>query len=393
MTEDRAFTFKLSNFVDRFSPNTPVEMTKKGANIAPSKLKATAASQGQGKGQPEDSSKSRRIMENFVQTSNQASSMGASTPQKRNRPEDDQVLDRQAKRTAQEDESDREDQWQDELRNNIAKEAGLTAEQVSKVMNLVMEAFKIRVVQEARKAAIEYLGTEHDSRRSLQSIIIHRADTWVGKEGGPLNLNLAERVTRAIHAMTDGAVTILDSYSLGRWDSPTPSSAVLVVFGSRTQKTTFFKILARRAPLDPHLREISCRDAFPKKYVHAAKDLAQRGSTLRTQGKIASFRIVARGNGCFPVLEVKGRDEQGRKDARWRVYILEERGEGGDIRPLARPGSVPATPGKLPGIRRLSTAVRPQPAVPQPMGACGNEDGIETVPLHLSDEEVFFEPY
>jgi hypothetical protein len=193
--------------------------------------------------------------------------------------------------------------------------------------------------------------------------------------------------------MTDGAVTVLDSYSLGRWDSPTPSSAALVVFGSRTQKTTFFKILARRAPLDTQLREISCRDAFPKKYVHAAKDLAQRGSTLRTQGKIASFRIVARGNGCFPVLEVKGRDEQGRKESRWRVYVHEDREEGGDTRPLARPGSVPATPGKLPGISRLSTADRPQPTVPQPMGASGNANDIETIPLHLSDEEVFFEPY
>jgi hypothetical protein len=176
--------------------------------------------------------------------------------------------------------------------------------------------------------------------------------------------------------MTDGSVTVLDAYSLGRWDSPSPSSAVLVVFGSRAQKTTFFKILARKAPTDPQLREISCRDAFPKKYVHAAKDLAQRGSTLRTQGKIASFRIVARGTGCFPVLEVKGRDERGRKEARWRVYVHEDRVDGGDARPLVRPGSAPATPGKLPGISRLSTADRPQPTVPQPMGASGNDDCI-----------------
>ena len=241
MTEDRVnFSFKLSNFVDRFSSSTSAaDMTKKGAKIAPGKLKATAVGQGQGKTQAEDSSKSRQIMKNFVQST----STGVSTPQKRNRPEDDQTLDRQAKRTAQEDESEeaREEEWQEELRNNIAKEVGLTDMQVSKVMNLVMEAFKIRVVQEARKAAIEYLGNEYDSRRSLQSIIIHRADSWVGKEGGTLNLNLAERVTRAIHAMTDGVVTVLDSYSLGRWDSPTPSSAVLVVFGSRTQKTTFLK--------------------------------------------------------------------------------------------------------------------------------------------------------
>ena len=373
MTEDRAITFKLSNFVDRFS-STPADMKKKGANIASSKLKPTAAGQGQEKGQADDNSKSRQIMESFVQTT---TGVGVSTPQKRNRPEDDQTLDRQAKRTAQEDEEGAlEEEWQEELRNNIAKEVGLTDMQVSKVMHLVMEAFKVRVVQEARKAAIEYLGTEHDSRRSLQSIIIHRADSWVGKDGGVLNLNLAERVTRSVHAMTDGSVTVLDAYSLGRWDSPSPSSAVLVVFGSRAQKTTFFKILARKAPTDPQLREISCRDAFPKKYVHAAKDLAQRGSTLRTQGKIASFRIVARGTGCFPVLEVKGRDERGRKEARWRVYVHEDRVDGGDARPLVRPGSAPATPGKLPGISRLSTADRPQPTVPQPMGASGNDDCI-----------------
>ena len=68
-------------------------------------------------------------------------------------------------------------------------------------------------------------------------------------------------------------------------------------------------------------------------------------------------------------------------------------GEGGETRPLARPGSAPSTPRKLPGISRLSTAERPLTTVPQPMGASGNTDDTETIPQHLSDEEVFFEPY
>ena len=368
---------------------------KKGGALAPSKLKVpapdgAAAATPNTQGKPEDSAAaskstttSRQIMENFI----------SNTPPSKRKPDDhDTSMDNQPKRAApgESDLGDNDNDWQQKLRSAIAQEAGLTDIQTEKVMSIVIEAFKQRVVQEAKKAAAAYVTDEYDNRKSSQSIIIHRADQWVDDISSSSNFNLAEKVTMAVHSLTAGCATVIDAYALGRWDSPTPATAVLVTFGSRTQKTTFFKILARRAATDQKLKFISCRDAFPKRYVHAAKDLAQRGSTLRTQGNVASFRIVARGPGCFPVLEVKGWDQEGKRESRWKVYINDKEGlpqrEGG-----AR-ARQPATPGKMPGVQRLSVG-RPQPVVPQPGGATGADMDIETIPLDLTDEETFFEPY
>ena len=372
---------------------------KKGGALAPSKLKVPvpdAAGSGAtppgAQSKPDDnaagrqtSNSSRQIMENFITNT---------PPTKRNKPDDaDTSGDNLPKRAAPGDvetEADDDTDWQQKLRTAISQEAGLTDTQTEKVMSIVIEAFKQRVVQEAKKAAAAYVSEEYDNRKSSKSVIIHRADQWVDNDNGPSYLNLAEKVTTAIHSLTGGAVTVIDAYALGRWDSPTPATAVLVTFGSRTQKTTFFKILARKSSMDQKLKVISCRDAFPKKYVHAAKDLAQRGSTLRTQGNIASFRIVARGAGCFPVLEVKGWDQEGKKEARWKVFVNTQEGlpqrEGG-----AR-ARQPVTPGKLPGVQRLALGRR-QPVVPQPTGAVGSDMDIETIPLHLSEEETYYEPY
>jgi hypothetical protein len=54
-----------------------------------------------------------------------------------------------------------------------------------------------------------------------------------------------------------------------------------------------------------------CRDAFPKEYVPEARTLAQKGMTLTRDGEIASFRVVARGIGCIPVLELKCQEAAG----------------------------------------------------------------------------------
>ena len=90
--------------------------------------------------------------------------------------------------------------------------------------------------------------------------------------------------------MTAGSVAVLDAFTLGRWDAASPPTAVLLTLGSRSQKNTFFKILARRAAKgDQEIRVISCRDAFPKKHLQAAKNLAKRGNALRTGGSVASF--------------------------------------------------------------------------------------------------------
>jgi hypothetical protein len=402
MSDKVEISFKLSNLVDRLSSG-PANMTGKGKPVKNSKgakggeapqpvvpqpgsaaaaAAAAAASAPAGAAGGRPATTSRQIMENFLQ--------GAATPTKRSREEtEEESIAKRAAPEEEEEASEGEQQWQQEMRSNIEKEVGLTEQQVAKVMNIVMRAFRLRVVYEAKKVATQIVAEEQDVRKSFNSIIIHRADQWVqdGAEGRPFppafNLTLAEKVTVGIHHMTGGAVAVLDAYSLGRWDSPTPVNSVLVTFGSRAQKSTFFKLLAKKAHADPKLRAISCRDAFPKKLVRDSKVLADKGNSLRSSGTIASFRVVARGMGCIPVLEVKGWNEGGQREPRWRVFseAPQPQREGGARTPraLIRAGTTPSTPSRPPGIQRLSVA--------------GFEDATETVPLGMSDDEICNEEY
>ena len=337
-------------------------MTKTGkkatstGDVAAAKAGATAARQQVPMPGSEEVAKarsSRQIMENFQQ--------GASTPSKRNIDSLSPVTQQQAAKRVQEDEDSSEGDpgeadWQ-KMRREIMTEARLTEEQVAKVMGIVMKAFKLRVIEEARKVARQAVGDDQDARKSGNSIIIHRADQWVAKEGGLMNFNLAEKVTMAVHKMTAGSVAVLDAFTLGRWDATSPPTAVLLTLGSRSQKLTFFKVLARKAAQgDQDIKVISCRDAFPKKHLQAAKDLAQRGSGLRKEGSVASFRVVARGEGCVPILEVKGWEAGGRRESRWRVYMEKE---GLPQREMRRTSErrKPDTPRKPVGAgRRLSEA-------------------------------------
>jgi thiamine biosynthesis protein ThiC len=63
------------------------------------------------------------------------------------------------------------------------------------------------------------------------------------------------------------------------------------------------------------LRAESCRDAFPKALIEKVKELVQRGFQLRQEGKVAGFRIMAKGDGCIPLLEVRERMASGQAPA------------------------------------------------------------------------------
>jgi len=211
--------------------------------------------------------------------------------------------------------------WQQELRSSIAEAASLTKQQVEAVMEVVLKAFKSRVLEVARKAAKLAVMEEQEIRKSSSSIVIHRADQRVGKDEGQHNLNLAERVTLAVHRLTAGSVAVTDAFTLGRWDSAYRPTAVMVTLGSRAQKATFFKMLAKKSSQgEPEVKAISCRDAFPKQYLQQAKELAHKGGELKAGGRIAVFRVIARGDGCIPVLEIKGWAGDGRRETRWRVH-------------------------------------------------------------------------
>ena len=82
-----------------------------------------------------------------------------------------------------------------------------------------------------------------------------------------------------------------------------------MTFGSIAQKATFYKVVAKNVKAGNFEGEkkkaISCRDALPKKYINEAKRLVQKGHVLKRNGQANSFRVVAQGPGCIPVLQVR----------------------------------------------------------------------------------------
>ena len=362
-------SFKLSNLVDRLSPldmagkgKQPKVPMPTGSGKTPSTTGSTTLSTTTATIEGSSSGSRQTTLDTFMSPTPPAARKRAlNTPE-----------DLAAKRAAQESSSDGEEEWQTQMRNNIMKEVGLSTDQVERVMKIVLEAFKAQVVRESKKIATQIVQDDYDIRRSSNSIIIHRADQWVGNEG---EMNLAEKVTMAIHQMAGGAVSVLDAFVLGRWIEQSPPTAVMVTFGSRSQKTTFFKILAKRVSGDAKLRNISCRDAFPKKLVESAKEIAKKGGMLKNTGEIAAFRVVARGPGCVPILEVKGALDGGRREAKWRIYSdTAVRSEGGRRR-------LPSTPRKEGG----SSMSLPQTAT--------LEDADEIVRLDISEDQICTEEY
>ena len=367
-------SFKLSNLVDRLSSSTS-DMAGKGKQHKVPMPTGSKNISGVGRSAASNISITSAIVEASTPGGRQTTmdTFMTTTPRKRalNTPEDNA-----AKRAAQDNSDGEHEEWQAQMRNNIIKEVGLTPEQAEKVMKIVVDTFKAQVVREAKKVATRIVQDDYEARRSTSSVIIHRADQWVGESSEP-GLNLAEKVTMAIHHLTFGAVAVLDAFVLGRWSDQTPPTAVMVTFGSRGQKTTFFKILAKKVAGDPKLRNISCRDAFPKKLVESAKEIAKKGGLLKTSGEIVAFRVVARGPGCVPVLEVKGHLDGGRREAKWRVYTegASSSGQGGRRR-------LPSTPRKG-GGSSLSLPARVETG----------EDFDEIVRLDISEDQICTEEY
>jgi hypothetical protein len=94
-------------------------------------------------------------------------------------------------------------------------------------------------------------------------------------------------------------INVVDCFEVGAWQEGRMPSSVYLSFGSAQQKSTIFWIMANRIRFGNEaaksIRVLACRDAFPKDLIPEAKRLAQKGMSLRMNGEVASFRVVARG--------------------------------------------------------------------------------------------------
>lgn len=436
-----AVNFKISRLTRLLSAEV---MTKGKADGASAADGEAGAGEGRGKqpvGARNPSQASRDLMKNFL---------GKNTP-KRGRedwaasPQPDQAAKRATQRDDEEDspqlvdmedteaEDTAEEPWQARLRQTMIEAAGLSPEQANICMQHIKKTFKDRVAEEARRVAKKVFRDEVEVAKCRRSILMHNADKWVASDQMTMGYSLAERVTAMVHRISGGMISVVDCFAVGAWQEGRMPSSVYLSFGSAQQKSTFFRILANRIRFGNEaargIRVLACRDAFPKDLIPEAKRLAQKGMSLKTNGVIASFRVVARGLGCIPVLETKERIAGGGQAARWAVYqdMSDERQEDRRAADQATPArgqeadgrgewqvvggkkktggrqetvdrrseerersKIRGTPGKVAGTGRLS--------VPQP-GTTPSVEGVEEAEadiVRFSDEadmDRYVEPY
>ena len=444
--------FKISRFTRLLSADS---MTKgKGDNAAsdgaaigdeeerPQMAAGDTAARGVGgkqqAGVKQPSQASRDLMKNFLNK----------TPnQKRGRedwsasPRPDQVAKRTAQRGDEGEDNDNvelvdmeevedgdEEPWQARLRQTIMEAAGLTPEQAKICMQHIKKTFKEKVAEEAKRVAKKVFRDEVEAAKCRRSILMHNADKWVASDQMTMGYNLSERVTAMVHRVCGGIINVVDCFTVGVWQEGRAPSSVYLSFGSAQQKSTFFRIMANRIRFGNEaaqsIRVLACRDAFPKDLIPEAKRLTQKGMSLRMNGEVANFRVVARGLGCIPVLEVRERVQGGQPAARWVVH-QETREED----PEATAASVKQAPAKSTGaaegewqtvggrkktVRQETTGARmtqervkgtpvkvaagsgrlsvPQPGTLPPRER-GEEMEEDIVRLETSDEDRYVEPY
>jgi hypothetical protein len=354
---------RLDKVLDGMANNKKKDKEKeKAADVAepaPSETMAevtTSPKAAAGGGEQQKSRTSRELMENFLTKAATPSSKrpggelspGARQQQKKaaqdeDRPMPNIVQDQQMEQEigGEEDqygtppqqqeggEDEEEKQWREQMMVDIVSRTGISPQQLDGVMEVVMAAFKLRVskvAEQVAKGAVKMerarMEGEKEERKCRKSILIHKADKWVEHDVATQEYHLAERVTAAVNRVTQGMAHVTDAFTLGRWNEANPPTSVLVTFGSIAQKATFYKIVAKNVKNGnfegEKMKAISCRDAFPKKHINEAKRLVQKGHVLKRNGQANSFRVIAQGPGCIPVLQV--RDGQ----QRWVAFLGRE---------------------------------------------------------------------
>ena len=251
----------------------------------------------------------------------------AATPGKR---KPTSPMEQAAKRTEYQEEEEDDDVFEEAQEENDVMEcmrkelvdAGMSPQQAAIAMGIFMKGFQALVKKAAKEAAAAVarevdkanvdaaeaaVNRRMEEDRCRRSILIHNADNWLGHLSD--KHSLAEHITAWVHINVP-TVTIMDAFMVGQAVDK-PATSVFVTFGSATQKVTFFRMLAKTIQDKRNgwekLNSISCRDAFPKRMMAEAKKLAQKGFSLRQSGKVANFRVVARGPACNPTLEVRTR--------------------------------------------------------------------------------------
>jgi hypothetical protein len=250
------------------------------------------------------------------------------TPQKR---KGDSLAAEQSKRketTAARDETETskatnkpiEQQSRDETYRNIAQEiqffASISpefkrrADDLMKMINKVLSDTIKTTKEETKAETIQ----EIEDRKCNDALILYNVHKMAYPQGGRCGfydkVRPEEAVVHALKKMTRNLATIQSAVTLARTENGFPMT-MKVVLGEPGQKGTLFRSLAVAKTDMPELYEmfrgVAFRDCFPHKYRGEVKKMVAEGLDLKNNGKIAAFRVIARGAGCAPVLQKKER--------------------------------------------------------------------------------------
>jgi hypothetical protein len=167
---------------------------------------------------------------------------------------------------------------------------------------------------------------QKDINESRKSILIQNVESLVEDIGSTESrISLVDQVTRFLHDICNGTVSVIDAYTLDRRTEQQSQKTICVVLGSIRQKATCFRALLafiKSKTATSRTNNISLRDVFPKERMTDVKKLVEQGLALKKEGKIARFKVRSRGQDAIPILEVrKWTDDQQR--GVWQVFVEE----------------------------------------------------------------------
>ena len=165
---------------------------------------------------------------------------------------------------------------------------------------------------------------EQELDKCSRSIIIHNANMIAMEDDNDyINYNLAEKVTETLHTMCRSMICVMEAYPMGQWKDGKPPTSVCVVLGSPRQKGVIFRTIAgnmrAETAIGKALKGVAIRDCFPKELIPDSQRLFQKGMMLKKNGQVELFKVVARGPGVIPVLEVRKKANSGGL-TKWEVF-------------------------------------------------------------------------
>jgi len=187
------------------------------------------------------------------------------------------------------------------------------------------ELVRKQAEKEVRSIEVQQVTINEQVEKAMQfekcnrSLIVYNADKLVSNVDRVYlygaDWGLAASVSTAVYRMSNGMVTCNDAYTMGRWQQGKPPTTVVLVLESPRMKGTLFRILAARIRSgddnNGRLKQVSIRDMFPRERLNDARREVRRGMVLKRKGRIVTFKVVSRGLGCIPVLEVKTKSDSG----------------------------------------------------------------------------------